>query len=302
MIYHKIYQVGGHRFALYIPKEIMSEKELTAYSPFQTSYTNDSSLLFSLTLQTEADLVNTSGATTAELEDENGRMTLYKLPDGGMGMILFTTSGDECCRLSISKDFRHAKAWIGGDDGARRYALDTSLMLLYTFASSSQETLLIHASAVEYNTSGYLFLGKSGTGKSTHSRLWIENIKGAELLNDDNPIVRIIDGAVYVYGSPWSGKTHCYLNKRVAVGGIVRLQQAPYNRISQLTGIKAYAAILPSCSCMKWDHLMAEDIHNTVSKVIATTPVFSLQCLPDKEAAEICWRKVKEVKEVISER
>lgn len=299
MIYHRIYQVGGHRFALYIPKEIMSEKELMAYSPFKTSYTNDNNLLFSLTLQTEADLVSISGAKTAELEDENGRMTLYKLPDGEMAMILFTTSGDECCRMSISKDFRQAQAWIGGDARARRYALDTSLMLLYSFASSSQETLLIHASAVEYDSSGYLFLGKSGTGKSTHSRLWIENIKGAELLNDDNPIVRIIDGAVYVYGSPWSGKTQCYLNKRVRVGGIVRLQQASYNHISKLTGIKAYAAILTSCSCMKWDHLMAEDVHNTISKVIAATPVYSLQCLPDKEAAEICW---KEVKEVISER
>ncbi|MDE6511162.1 MAG: hypothetical protein K2L00_03600, partial [Muribaculaceae bacterium] len=159
------------------------------------------------------------------------------------------------------------------------------LMLLYTFASSRLDTLLVHASTVEYEEKGYLFLGKSGTGKSTHSRLWIENIPGTELLNDDNPIIRIIDGKVYVYGSPWSGKTNCYRNRRIRVGGIVRLQQASFNRITPLTGIKAYATLLPSCSCMKWNHDMAGAIHSSISKVINRIPIYALDCLPNSEAA-----------------
>ncbi|MDE5813283.1 MAG: hypothetical protein K2H72_03265, partial [Muribaculaceae bacterium] len=158
---------------------------------------------------------------------------------------------------------------------------------------SKLDTLLLHASTVEYDGKGYLFLGRSGTGKSTHSRLWLENIKGSELLNDDNPILRIINGKVYVFGSPWSGKTSCYRNKKLPVDGIVRLHQAPFNKITPLTGIKGYAALLPSCSCMKWNHDMANAIHSTISKVIEKVPIYALECLPDKEAAFLCHKNLK---------
>ena len=257
----------------------------------------------------------TSEIVIAELKDENGEMTICMQEDGSMTVYLATPDGRECCRLHISKDYREARAWIGGTPGERRYALDTALMLLYTFASSQRDTLMAHASAVEYLPTsnidsdaedetdskytdmervlvegrGYLFLGKSGTGKSTHSQLWLDNISGTTLLNDDNPILRIINGRVYVYGSPWSGKTWCYRNRRVPVGGIVRLHQATHNEIIPLRGLKAYAALLPSCSCMKWNHDMAEGIHSTISKVIESVSLYRLDCLPNKEAALLCF-------------
>ena len=56
-----------------------------------------------------------------------------------------------------------------------------------------------------------MLLGKSGTGKSTHSRLWLKYIPDTKLLNDDNPAVRIMDNnTIMIYGTPWSGKTPCY--------------------------------------------------------------------------------------------
>lgn len=292
MTEHKDFQVGGHSFTIEYKKEMLSEKELLSYAPFRTDSCFEEERLFTLSLIDDAKDLVSKGRVFADFEDENGRMTLFKEKDSSMTIFLTTVSCNECGRIRISKDFRSAKAWIGGTPGERRYALDTALMLLYTFASSKLDTLLVHASTVEYEGKGYLFLGKSGTGKSTHSRLWIENISGTELLNDDNPIIRLIDGKVYVYGSPWSGKTSCYRNRRLPIGGIVRLQQAPFNRISPLSGIKAYAALLPSCSCMKWDHDMAEAIHSTISKVIERVPVYSLECLPDKEAAILCHKKL----------
>ena len=63
-------------------------------------------------------------------------------------------------------------------------------------------------------------MGKSGTGKSTHSRLWLENVPGATLLNDDNPIVRLTLVGAIVYGSPWSGKTPCYKNESAPLAGV----------------------------------------------------------------------------------
>lgn len=286
------YKVGGHTFALIYPNEMLSEKELQPYAPFRTDSCFEEDRLFTLTLVEDAEALATQDLVSADLEDENGKTTIFTHEDESLTIYLTDFSGRQCCRIKISKDYRSAKAWIGGIPGERRYALDTALMLLYTFASSKLDTLLVHASTVEYEGKGYLFLGKSGTGKSTHSCLWIENISGIELLNDDNPIIRIMDEKVYVYGSPWSGKTSCYRNRRLPIGGIVRLKQAPFNRITPLTGIKAYAALLPSCSCMKWNHDMAEAIHSTISKVIERIPVYSLECLPNKEAAILCHKKL----------
>ena len=71
----------------------------------------------------------------------------------------------------------------------------------------SPEAIAIHSSTIECEGRAVLFLGESGTGKSTHTRLWQEHIPGARLLNDDSPIIRMYQGQATAFGSPWSGKT-----------------------------------------------------------------------------------------------
>ena len=139
---------------------------------------------------------------------------------------------------------------------------------------------------------GYLFLGKSGTGKSTHSQLWLQNIAGVELLNDDNPVIRIIEGKPWVYGSPWSGKTACYRNESVRVGAFVRLYQAPVNRIEQLSVVKGLAALTGSSSLIRWDEQLGKYAFDTLAELLSEVPVFRLECLPDYEAALLSYKTV----------
>lgn len=289
---HRTYCVGGHLFALDFPPELLSEKELASYAPFRTACHSGGDLLFSLSLLADAASLPPVGQETATFEDENGRMTLFAMPSGGLAVHLFTPPISECCRLCISPDYRRATAWLGGNGAERHYALDTAMMLLYAFAASSRDTLLFHASVVEHDGSGYLFLGKSGTGKSTHSRLWLQHIAGTTLLNDDNPVVRVVDGRAYVFGSPWSGKTPCYQNRKAPVGAIVRLHQAPHNAIDRLCGARAYAALLPSCSCMKWNRPMAEAVHRTIGQVMERVAVYDMACLPEPDAATLCMETI----------
>lgn len=89
------------------------------------------------------------------------------------------------------------------------FQLNTAIMIAFAAASAPEQTLLMHASVIAKEAGAYLFFGTSGTGKSTHSRLWLENVEGSSLLNDDNPALRVIDGKVIVFGTPWSGKTPC---------------------------------------------------------------------------------------------
>lgn len=153
--------------------------------------------------------------------------------------------------------------------------------------------IAIHSSVVVKDGGALLCLGESGTGKSTHTRLWRENIEGAKLLNDDSPIIRVIDGKCIVYGSPWSGKTHCYINRSVPVKALMRLSQAPHNKIHRLPALLAIGAILPSCPpAFAYDTTLQDAICNTVSDIISTTPTYHLECLPDAAAAELSYSTI----------
>lgn len=146
--------------------------------------------------------------------------------------------------------------------------------------------LLIHASTIVHQNRAVIFLGESGTGKSTHTRLWLKNIPDAHLLNDDSPVLAIEEGRPVVYGSPWSGKTHCYHPYRFPLAAAVRLSQAPHNRIRRLNVLEAVAALQPSCPpALAQDDSFADGIMDVLSDTIAHIPVFHLECLPDDDAA-----------------
>ena len=188
--------------------------------------------------------------------------------------------------LVCSHDYKEGDVYYLGRQ--RLFVINGALMMMYTFATSDKLTTLFHSSVVSYHNKAYMFLGKSGTGKSTHSQLWLKHIEGTELVNDDNPVVRIIDGEARVYGSPWSGKTPCYRNVDYPIGGIVKLKQAPYNEIRRMKAVEAYVALAMSISGMRWKKPMGDGIHETENQLTASVPVWHLSCLPDQNAAELC--------------
>jgi hypothetical protein len=122
--------------------------------------------------------------------------------------------------------------------------------------------------------------------------MWLRYIPGCDLMNDDNPIIRIIDGEPYIYGGPWSGKTPCYRNVKAKLGAITRIDRAPQNSIERLHPIEAFASFLPSCSSMKWDKDIYRRICDTVTKVVETTGIYTLHCLPNEEAAQVCYKAI----------
>jgi hypothetical protein len=175
------------------------------------------------------------------------------------------------------------------------YLLRFAVWMIFGIAAIHRQTVPVHASTVVCGGKAILFLGESGTGKSTHTRLWIDNIPDTELLNDDSPFIGITeDKKVYAYGSPWSGKTPCYKNEQAPVAGIVRLSQAPYNAIKRLSGIAAIGALLPSCPpSFAYDDALSDRVHEIISLVLQQVPVYSLACLPDAAAAQLVLDTLK---------
>lgn len=167
--------------------------------------------------------------------------------------------------------------------------VNTSLMIQFTFTTAPLQTLLLHASVTRYKGKANLFFGVSGTGKSTHSRLWHEYVPESDLMNDDNPVIRFAgDGECRVYGSPWSGKTMCYRNVQAPVNALVRLEQAPVNEIKRLAPLNAYASVVAAVSTIRWNHAIMDSLVPTVERVAMNVPCYQLRCRPDKEAVEVC--------------
>ena len=222
------------------------------------------------------------------------RIDIFKTAGGGFRFELTPSGRDPVAgNLLTAGDFSEGHLLIE-DPACSEFCLNNALMLQYAFRTATEATLEMHASVTVCDGKGYLFLGTSGTGKSTHSALWLRHIPGTHLLNDDNPVVRVRDGVACVYGTPWSGKTPCYRNEDYPVGAIVRIRQAPRNAIRRLTVPEAVAVLSASCSGLKSIRSVGDGLFATIAAVVGGVPCYLLDCLPDREAAELCHRTVTE--------
>lgn len=286
--------VAGHTFHLEMPDGSPAWDLLSQYRDF-TADPVDTPLFVLRTVEELPELEKEPLLVPGSREEGEPRLDLYSCGEDFLVEMAPLASLPVSSRLLMSGDYRRASLlFLKGSGQSMLFALNNALMLLYAFSSAPYMTLEVHASVIGNGGKGYLFLGKSGTGKSTHSSLWLKYIEGSELMNDDNPILRVgDDGVARVYGSPWSGKTPCYKNEDCPLGGIVLLEQAPHNKIRPLRGIEAYAAILTSISGKRWDKKIADGLHETENAIAMNAHVYHLQCLPDGDAARLCHETIK---------
>lgn len=168
-----------------------------------------------------------------------------------------------------------------------------AIWLAFSLLAINVKATPVHASTIVRNGKAVMFLGESGTGKSTHTGLWLKNIPGTVLLNDDSPILSVESGTPLVYGSPWSGKTPCYKTECHPLAAIVRLRQAKTNEITRLDTMGAFAALFPSCPpSFAKDSELTDKVVDIVSQTISNVPVYTLDCLPDEEAAQLSCRTI----------
>lgn len=160
--------------------------------------------------------------------------------------------------------------------------------------------MMLHSSAVYYEGKAYLFSAPSGTGKSTHTRLW-QSIFGddAKVFNDDKPALRFIDGVWYAYGTPWCGKDGININTKAPIAGICFLKQAPENRIVRLSPQDAAQRII-------WQTLhqfkaveSLDRMVDNVNKLVQMIPVFELENRPEPEAALLSYNTMRRAAEEI---
>lgn len=160
----------------------------------------------------------------------------------------------------------------------------------------SCDTLLFHGSVIAVDGEGYLFTAKSGTGKSTHTRLWREYFgERAVMVNDDKPLLRITDSGVTVYGTPWDGKHRLSTNIAVPLKGICILTRNAKNHIEPVEPHAVYPLIVQQTN----RSLSADGMKHTLSlidRMLHVVPVYRLGCNMDIEAARVAYEGMNRLK------
>ena len=282
------YRVGGHLFLVCEDTKIHHEKLMPSIQPFAAAHTEEDPV-FTLHIQQSATLPIPSEGLIGTFDCGGCLHDVYDLRGEGYCIVFHHINGDTCGLLCTDKNGQEGIVHLMNTPlSHQQFVLGNATMIAYAYATADKKTVLMHASVVSLEGRGYLMTAPSGTGKSTHTRLWRQCFDQRALVNDDNPVVRIEQGKAIVYGSPWSGKTPCYRNVCHPVGAYVRLFQEPENNIHPYQPLEAYAMLLPAMSSMVWDKRMQTGVSKTVAEMVRLNPMYRLGCRPDEAAARLC--------------
>lgn len=154
----------------------------------------------------------------------------------------------------------------------------------------SFDGFMLHSSSVMMDGKAYLFSAPSGTGKSTHTGLWLKVFGDrAKILNDDKPAIRTIDKIAYAYGTPWSGKTDLNINTCVPIQGICFLERATENYIEQIPTADAIWKILDQ-TIRPFQVSEMDKLLNNIDKLLKCVKVYKMGCNISDEAPMVSYQ------------
>ncbi len=281
-------KIAEHIFSLSIPERY--HDMLYAYRPFEYEGCEDRlyhvEVVEDLSYEVTKILIE-----DLELCDKRMvRVNVYETSKGMLYNIFMPDHNIVDAQLHIVGSIANIKINDDSEPFSALIAFNDAMILSYITYTLPHNTLLLHASAIIKDGCAHLFIGKSGTGKSTHSRMWREAFPDSELLNDDHPVVRRHEsGEVIAYGSPWSGKTPCYRNLSAPLSDIIRIKRADYNKLSRLELIRSYASVMTSCIGAQWSQEMSNAKVRSLESIITSVGCYEMECLPDIDSARRCY-------------
>ncbi len=155
----------------------------------------------------------------------------------------------------------------------------------------SLNRMLLHAAIIAVDGNAYAFLGRSGTGKSTHTGLWMKYLDGVTVVNGDKPILECTDDGFVAYGTPWNGKERLGNNMSAPLKGLCFLEQSKTNEIVRLTPAEAANRIFGQILFPEDEENAAKTLELT-DKLITQTPCWLLKCDISEEAMQTSYEEM----------
>ena len=226
--------------------------------------------------------------------EDNQCYGIQYVPKKDMEVIkrLFFSQKDKTQYLYSSQD-DYSKMCINRDGNCGDDILMELFLVGFYSYMSLQETLLVHASAVEYQGKAVAFTASSGVGKTTQAELWAK-YKGALILNGDKVFLKREEDGIHAWGSPWKGSSPYAENASAPLRAIVALEQAEENSIRKLEGLEVLEYVVPHVFFPSWDECCEQAVLTFLDQVLRETEVYLLKCRPDESAVELLASTIKE--------
>lgn len=266
----------------------------TNYAPFLATATpNSSELIFTLRYAT---LPMSTGVHLTNYTNDNGTYSVYSTRD--YHFVECRASDGSLYRLMADCCWRDIQVADNIDEKRSFAVINDFIMIAFTYAAAARDTVMIHASTVSVANQAVAFIGASGAGKSTHSQLWIENIEACELINDDQPALRIVNNIPYIYGTPWSGKRDCYRDVSAEVVAFFSMKQAQHNMLVEMSSIELFRELIGSCSMIRGDRVTMSFIVDVASRVAGSVCGAWFENRPEPESVFMSYNfsRIQQIK------
>ena len=221
---------------------------------------------------------------------------LYERENGAFDWLTQNHDGESQLSFRISKDWTEFTLYEDntGTEGADAFHEFGSL---FCYAILNYDACVLHGVVMEYNGMGILVTAASGTGKTTHTRMWRER-ENALIINGDRCLCRKLDGRWYAYGMPWSGASGEYINRRVPITAIVCLKQAPENAVRRMNPFEGTLAMMQRIFAPVWTGDMQNKGFDLAENLASMIPVLELSCRPDFEAVDVLKEAIENLGEI----
>lgn len=210
---------------------------------------------------------------------------LYKRENGNFDWITKNKNGEIELAFRISNDWTNFTLYQDNTNtrGERAFREFGSL---FSYAVLNHDACVLHGVVMEYNGMGILVTAPSGTGKTTHTRMWRDR-ENALIINGDRCLCRKVDGKWYAYGMPWSGSSGEYINRKVLINAIVSLKQDSYNHVKSMTALEGTLCLMQRIFAPVWACDMQNSAFDIAEELGSAIPMLELYCRPDFESVDV---------------
>lgn len=273
----KKFQIGDFRISAYTNDDYINEPVIIpgSFMAFEKEFSGEAD--FNFLIDSSADIERGKELFRS---DNFMRTTIYESGKDAWNWVWSKQNGEDGINFFVKKDFSHI---VLNKNDSFAGKLMHQLGLMFAYAVMQRDACVLHGIIMEYKGRGILVLAKSGTGKSTHSRMWRDE-ENALIINGDRCLCRRINGQWYAYGMPWCGNSGEYINRKVPITDIVFLERGLVNQVKKMPIFDGTMRLLESIKAPNWDNTLYVKALDYCEELAKEIPMWLLHCTPDIEA------------------
>ncbi|MDO4804362.1 MAG: hypothetical protein Q4A32_06045 [Lachnospiraceae bacterium] len=217
----------------------------------------------------------------------------------------YLTDKEPICSVNISRqdvgsERQRAEAQRAREGASQRHVFsDAYLETLALYRKLALPLLdcgafIFHGSVLAVDGRAYLFTAPSGTGKTTHTRLWMDQIPGAAVLNGDKPLLRVTEREILACGTPWQGKENYGCNMICPLEAVCILQRSGENHIEPVTMSEALAVLIQQTHRPEQPEALCRTL-DLVGRMGSRVKLYRLGCNMEPEAAWVSYEGMRSI-------